>query len=115
MACDVFDGFQAMTQHLNPEIYSKLRMQDYWLELIDRTTFPEKTGYEQTVMDINNVEPPEETPVWTAINPTSTTNVQGPCAITYENLQWGFDEKVYEPEQFGLQGPVICKDELTFD
>lgn len=113
--CDVFDALQVMTEHLNPEIYSLLRLQDYWIELVDRTTFPANTGYEQTVMTIENVEPPTVVPTWNAIQPTSDVNTQGPCAAEYTDLTWGFDEKVYAPEVFDVQGPVFCKDEFTFD
>lgn len=115
MPCDVFQSFKTMSEHLNPELYSHLRLQDYWLELIDRTTFPENTGYEQTVMTINNVEPPSVTPAWNAINKVSDVNTQGPCAQDYIDVNWGFDERVYAPEQIQFQGPVFCKDEFTFD
>jgi len=115
MACNVFDGFQAMSEHLNPEIYRKVRLQDYWLELVERTTFPENTGYEQTVTTIDNVEPPTTIPTWNAINPVSDSNVAGPCATDFVDVQWGYNKRVYEPEGYDLQGPVLCKDEFTFD
>lgn len=115
MACDVFDAMEAMTEHLNPEIYSLLRLQDYWIELVDRTTYPKNTGYEQTVFTIENVEPPTAVPTWNAIVPVSDVNTQGPCAATYTDLTWGNDQAVYAPEAFDVQGPVFCKDEFTFD
>lgn len=115
MACNVFDGFRSMTEHLNPELYSRLRMQDYWLELVDRTTYTPNTGYEQTVFTLTNVEPASVTPSWSSITPVSDSVPGGPCTISYDDVQWGFDERVYAPEQKGYRGPILCKDEFTFD
>lgn len=115
MACSVFAGFQNMTEHLNPEIYSRLRLTDYWLDLVDRAAFPENTGTEQTVTTLNNTEPPTVTPTWGAINLTSVANPSGPCNITYSDVTWGYNTRIYEPEQYGLEGPPLCKDEFTFD
>lgn len=114
MACSVFQGFQNMTEHLNPEIYSRLRLMDPWIDLIDRASFPENTGTEQTVTTLNNSEPPTVTPVWNGISLINGSS-NAPCNVTYNDVTWGFNTRVYEPENLGLDGPVMCKDEFTFD
>lgn len=114
MACSVFDGFQNMTEHLNPELYSRLRLMDPWLELVDRATFPENTGTEQTVTTLNNTEPPSVIPTWNGIS-LINGSANAPCNVTYNDVTWGYNTRVYEPENYGLDGPVLCKDEFTFD
>lgn len=116
MACtDVFDGFERMTESLSPDIQSRLRLANAWLELVDRGVYPKHTGYTQTVTTLNNSEPPSTVPSWSAIDPVSDENPEGPCGITYDSVTWGNNRRTYNPEQYGLEGPVLCKDEFTFD
>lgn len=115
MPCDVFDGFEAMTESLNPDLYSRLHLSDPWMPLVERGVYPKHTGYTQTVTTLNNSEPPTSTPTWGAINPVSEENPSGPCEVVYADVTWGNNRRQYSPEEYGLQGPILCKDEFTFD
>lgn len=113
---DVFNGFREMTEHLSPEIYRKASMSNPWLTAIPRGVFPEGTGLNQDSAVIANSEPTNDVPAWQAeADINADTNTEGHCALTYSEVDWGVNVRHYTPEKSALKGPLVCRDELTFD
>lgn len=88
---------------------------DIWLNLIPSDTYPLNAGLTLSTFTLGRSFPTSDTETWT---PTTTINngaSPGACAITYNEVNVGFDERTYGPEKFGLKGPVLCADEFIFD
>lgn len=114
MPCDVFDAIATATESLPRSIYARLQPKSLWMNLTPREAFKRNTGLEQTTYVMGNVEP-DDNPVWQAESLVTEENVEGACAIPDTDLQWGFDQRVYSPEKLRLRGPVLCKDEFTYN
>ncbi len=117
MACDAFDAFKTATENLSPEIYRNASWQSIWLNLIKRETYPMGIGTTRTTFTVANVEPTSEDEDWGPIVVTGQNGAPtaGACDATFNARSVGFNERTYVPEDFNLRGPIICKDDLTFD
>lgn len=118
MACDPFDAMKVATESLSNDIMTRSSPDSLWMNVIPRGKYPQGTGVTQTVFTIENSEPTSDNETWTDITLTNGEITVGGsgngCDISYTQADVGFTEQTYSPRQFGLQGPVICKDSLTF-
>lgn len=111
MSCATpFDAFRLPTESLGPELHLRASWRDIWLNLINRDEYPSNTGLTQSTFTVGRSEPTSDTETWSAIqaNPSA-------CNVTWNDVNYGFDERTYAPEGFGLRGPVICQDELIYN
>ncbi len=117
MACpNVFNAFAVATESLAQDVYKRASYRSMWLNMIERGEYPQGTGLTQTSFTTTSIEPTaaEE---WSAItlatgNPGSNG---GACDVTYNDVPVGYDAVTWSPERFALKGPLLCKDDLTFD
>lgn len=118
MACDPFDAMKVATESLSNDVMRRASPTSLWLNAIPRGKYPQGVGVTQTVFTIENSEPTSDNETWTDITLTNGEITVGGsgngCDITYNQADVGFTEQTYGPRQFGLKGPVICKDSLTF-
>ena len=63
---------------------------------------------------IANQQPATDEEAWTAIS-TSSGALVNACSTSYSAVGAGYDEKTYSPESFSLQGPTLCKDDLSLE
>lgn len=111
MSCATpFDALRLPTESLGPELHLRASWRDIWLNLIPRNEYPRETGLTQSSFTIGRSEPVSDTETWAAVAGNPNT-----CNVTWNDVNYGFDERTYAPEQFGLRGPVICQDELIFN
>jgi hypothetical protein len=98
------------TESLGDELYRRASFRNIWLNLIPRFEYPQKTGLTQSTFTIGRSEATSDTESWSAVqaNPNS-------CNVTWNDVQVGYNEVTWAPEQFGLRGPVICQDELIYN
>jgi hypothetical protein len=61
-----------------------------------------------------NIEPTNDEPSWQDITVASGSNANGSCNTTYTEFLGGFDEETYSPVQFGMKGPILCKNDNYF-
>lgn len=117
MACDAFDAFKTATESLDQDVYRNASWQSIWMNLVQRKTYPKGTGTTQTTFTVANIEPTTEDEDWDPIIVTGqgSAPTAGGCDATYNALSVGFNERTYVPEAFALRGPILCKDDLTFD
>jgi hypothetical protein len=112
MTCqDVFDAFKLATESLDEEIYLRASYRGIWINLIQRGEYKKGTGLEQTTFTLGRSEPTSDEEAWPLI---SLGSGQQACAVTWNDVNYGFEESQYHPEQLGLRGPIICKDDLIF-
>ena len=117
MSCpNVFNAFAVATESLAQDVYKRASYRSMWLNLIERGEYPQGTGLTQTSFNTTSIEPTaaEE---WSAITLASGNpgDNGGACDVTYNDVPVGFNAVTWGPERFALKGPLLCKDDLTFD
>lgn len=115
MACtDPFDALRIPTESLGTELYLRASWMDVWLNLIERETYPKHTGLTQSVFTIGRNEPASDEETWLPIDLVQAEGDGNACDTTWNETYVGHTETTYSPEQFGLRGPIVCKDELIY-
>lgn len=120
MACDPFKAMRVATESLDSDLLRRASQNSLWLNAIQKGKYPQGVGVTQTTFTIANSEPTSDNETWSNITLTNGQVTLGDdantsaCDITYNQVEVGFTEQTYGPVQFGLKGPVICKDALTF-
>lgn len=110
-----FEMFRLATESLGPELYRRASYRGIWLNLIPRDTYKMGTGLVQSVFTIGRIEPTADIETWTPITTSTNGTFTGTCGVTYVDVDPGFTEVTYGPEAFGLQGPIICQDDLIYN
>lgn len=117
MPCpNVFNAFAVATESLAQDVYKRASYRSMWLNMIERGEYPQGTGLTQTSFNTTSIEP-TSADQWSAItlasgNPGSNG---GACDVTYNDVPVGFNSVTWSPERFALKGPLLCKDDLTYD
>jgi hypothetical protein len=117
MSCpNVFNAFAVATESLAQDVYKRASYRSMWLNMIERGEYPQGTGLTQTSFTTTSIEPTaaEE---WSAITLASGNpgDNGGACDVTYNDVPVGYNAVTWSPERFALKGPLLCKDDLTFD
>lgn len=116
MACtNPFDAFRMATESLGEELYRRAYYRGIWLNLIPRGVYKQGTGLTQHTFTIGKSEPIDDTETWNAVRTSTGATDPAPCNTTWNEAYYGFEELTYNPEQFGLRGPVICQDDLIYN
>jgi len=121
MACsNVFEAFAIATENLSEEVYRNATARSVWLNAIPRGTFETGAGTVKTTFTIENTEPTSDQETWSAITNSdvvggSSGGAGGSCASSFNDVEVGYTSRTYSPEEFALQGPIICKDDLIYD
>jgi len=114
MAClAAFDALRVATESLPNEIHRKASWKSIWVSYIKRGTFKQNSGVNQTTFVIGNSEPVNNAEGWVDISLT-TNVISTMCSSNYTDIDVGYNELNYVPKRFGLAGPVICKETLSF-
>jgi len=114
MSCETpFDILKSRSEDLGEQLYLRASWKDPWLTIVPKDTYPAGAGYVRTAFTIGRSEPTSEEEAWQAILPISEENPNGACNVTYNQAYTGFKENDYEPEMFGLVGPLVCQDDLV--
>ena len=121
MACsNVFDAFAIATENLADEVYRNASYRSVWLNAIPRGTFETGAGTVKTTFAIENSEPTSDAETWSQITNTdvvggSDGGAGGSCASSFNDVGVGYTSRTYNPEEFALRGPILCKDDLIYD
>lgn len=127
MATTPFDSLRVATEHLGEELYRIPSPTTFFYNYIDRGTFVKNSGVTHTTFKAARVEPTSTSDGWSAITLNGTAGVSpydgsgslldgssGMCDNTFSSVDVGFDELTFSPRKLKLQGPVICRESLTF-
>lgn len=117
MACSAFDALPRVTERLTNFVYQYAAPQSLWYNAVPRGVYDQGiNGLNPTTYIFGRVRPTDDEPDWPAISTTITSDpeVNGACARTWTDVNWGWDSQTYFPEEISFRGPVLCRDEMTF-
>lgn len=115
MACTgPLDAFRQATENLSDDLFVRASYRSIMLNLVPKGMYDQGKGTTTSTFTIGRVEATADEETWTAVT-LDTIQAGQACDMTWNDVQYGFDEHTYGPEKFGLRGPVICQDELTYD
>lgn len=100
-------------EDLGPTLYTRASWKDPWLNLVPRSEWPVGAGLVRSAFTIGRSEPSTDEETWSTIQVTSGGTFTGSCGTSYTQTYVGYKETTYNPEGFGLVGPLICQDDLT--
>jgi hypothetical protein len=119
-ACISFTNLRTATESLDQKIFKKASLNNLWFNAINRGTYPKGTGVVQTTFTMVESEPPD-LDSWELItldaNGQPGSSVSGPlvnCPTDYVNTNVGYYPRTYGPKRLKIRGPVICRDQLTY-
>jgi len=113
MACaQQWDTLAVKTESLSEILLVRASWQDPWLNIIPRGEYPRGEGYTRTTFTIGRVEPTTDEETWVELAPVSAQHLDGHCSTTYNGVYTGYHADNYQPEEFGLKGPLVCQKEL---
>jgi hypothetical protein len=111
-----FDAMKVATESLSSQVHRQATAQSLWLSAVPRGSYNKNTGLTQTTFTVENSQPVSDTESWSAIAlSTGSSDNFGACANSYTEVEVGFTETTYSPQQFQLRGPVVCSTDLMFD
>lgn len=114
MACtNAFDAFAVPTQDLDQAVFKKASHNNIMLNLIQRGEYPHNVGLTRTVFTVGKQEPASDEETWPSVATNDGSSVNA-CQTTYNASYMGYNASTYSPEQYGLKGPIVCKDELIY-
>lgn len=114
MAVTIFDAFRVATESLSSDVYRNATWSSVWLNLIERGEYPLGAGTTRSAFTVANQQPQYDDEAWNTIT-TSGGSLVNSCLTTYTQSGAGVQEVTYVPETFGLQGPILCKDDLSLE
>lgn len=110
-----FDAFRLATESLPDIAYVQGTFRDVWMNLIVRGEWPQSAGLVRSTFTIGRSEPATDEPDFEPITLSDGDTYTGACGITYNDINYGFNEVTYAPERFGWKGPPVCQDDLIFN
>jgi hypothetical protein len=114
MACEtIFDAWRQATEFLGPDLYRRASYNGIWINLIPREEYKRGSGINLSTFTIERSEPTSDEETWPKVS--FSNGDAGSCVTTYNSVEYGHTERTYAPEQFGLQGPPVCVDDLIFN
>lgn len=117
MACIELQAFRTAVESLDQRIarYPNMDRAMFWNNLIPKGNFVKNQGVSRSTFTMKPSEPTDDPASWTDITLDGTTDQPTPaCDTAYEDVGVGFYERIYHPKKVRLRGPVICKENLTF-
>lgn len=117
MACDVFSAFSTATQSLGMRIlrYPHMDRPFFWKNLIPSGMFLKNTGVQQTTFTMAPSYPEDDPDEWAEITLSDVNGQPTPgCDTTYVDVPLNFYDRLYNPTQVRVRGPIICREQLTF-
>jgi len=110
----IFDGIATATESLSNELYGRLVGKSIWTNLVPRAVYPMNTGLTQTTYRLGNIEP-TDTPPWEAETIAENDSTSGSCDAPNNTVSWGNDTFTYSPEKTQFAGPILCKEQFTYE
>lgn len=84
-----------------------------WFNLIRRGEYQRGAGLNLRVFTIERSEPTTDNEAWPRV--AFANGDASSCGVTWNDVNYGYTERSYSPEQLGLRGPVLCQDDLIYN
>lgn len=114
-ACAELTAFRTAVESLDQDILRsrKLGRKMFWYNAIPRGTFVKNQGVTRSTFQIKASEPADDQSLWYNVT-LSDGQPNNACDVNYEDIGVSFFERTYGPKKRRFRGPVICRENLTF-
>lgn len=95
--------------------YPNMGAQRFWKNLIPSGTFLQNTGVQQTTFTMAPSYPEDDPDEWSEVTLDGSSGQPTPgCDTNYVDVPLNFYDRLYNPTQVRVRGPIICREQLTF-
>lgn len=114
MACTELLAFRTAVENIDQRIRRSTHLGNkmFWRNLIPKAMFEKNKGITKSAITIKASEPTEDPDSWTDI--TLVDGNPSQCDTDYEDVDVGFYERTWTPKKKRFRGPVICKENFTY-
>lgn len=114
-ACAELTAFRTAVENLPERVRRSPRLGRamLWRNLIPKGTFMKNIGVTRSTLQIKASEPADDQSLWYDIA-LSSGQPSPSCDTNYEDIGVGYYERTYSPRRRRFRGPVICRENLTF-
>lgn len=115
MACAELTAFRTAVESLDQRVLRSPRLGRamFWRNMIPRGTFVKNQGVTRSTFTIKATEPQDDQSLWYAVT-LSSGQPNNACDTNFEDVNVNYYERTYGPKKRRFRGPVICKENLTF-
>lgn len=115
MACAELTAFRTAVESLDQDVLrsNRLGRKMFWRNAITRGEFVKNQGVTRSTFTLKASEPADDQSLWYDIT-LSSGQPNNACDVNYEDVGVAFFERQYGPKKRRFRGPVICKENLTF-
>jgi hypothetical protein len=115
MACTELTAFAMATESLEDGVLDAptFARMNYFRNLFPSGEFMQNIGVTRTNFTIKPSMPTDNQSLWTTVAASGGITTPG-CSPTYEDIGVDFLERTWSPKRRDFQGPIICREHLTF-
>ncbi len=117
MACAELTAFATATQSLGMRIlkYPRMDRAFFWKNIIPSASYLKNTGVQQTTFTMSPSYPTDDPSEWTEVTLDQSSGQPAPgCDTVYVDAALNFYDRLYNPEQMRVRGPVLCREQFTY-
>ncbi len=117
MACQELQAFATATQSLGMRInkYPNMDRPMFWKRFINSGTFLKNTGVQQTTFTMAPSYPTDDPDEWEEVTLDDSSGQPTPaCDTTYVDAELNMYDRLYNPDQLRVRGPVLCREQFTY-
>lgn len=117
MACEELLAFATATQSLGDRInrYPNMDRPMFWKNFVRSGTFKKNTGVQQTTFTMAPSYPTDDPDEWTEVTLDDASGQPTPaCDTNYVDATLDMYERLYNPDQMRVRGPVLCREQFTY-
>lgn len=114
-ACAELNAFRTAVESIDQRVLrsSRLGRAMFWRNMIPKGTFVKNQGVTRSTFQVKSTEPADDNTLWYPIT-LSGGQPNNACDTNYEDINVAMFERTYGPKKRRFRGPVICREQLTF-
>lgn len=95
--------------------YPRMDRPAFWKNAIPSGTFLKNTGVQQTTFTMSPSYPTDDPAEWTTVELSDVNGQPTPsCDTDFVDASLNFYDRLYNPKQLRLRGPVLCRENFTY-
>lgn len=117
IACAELTAFATATQSLGMRIlkYPRMDRPFFWKNMIPSGSYLKNTGVQQTTFTMAPSYPTDDPSEWVEVDLNGGTGQPTPgCDTNYVDAALNFYDRLYNPDQMRVRGPVLCREQFTY-
>lgn len=114
-ACAELTAFRTAVESLDQRVLRSPRLgrANFWRNMIPKGDFVKNAGVTRSTFQVKSTEPADDNTLWYPVT-LSAGQPNNACDTNYEDINVAMFERTYGPKKRRFRGPVICKENLTF-